>query len=93
MPMPPTTPRTASYNEEWKNQAACKELNKPDVFFPPEPITTPRAWDQARAFCRECVVQKQCLDYALAHETEGFRRYGMFGGMTPKERDDYSRKP
>jgi len=93
MPMPPTTPGKITFTEEWKKDAACKDLADSNIFFPPEPITTPRAWDKAREFCQECTVKKTCLDYALEHEAPGFRRYGMFGGMTPKERDEYSAKP
>ena len=76
-------------DENWKDHAACGGLDMV-IFFPEEPITTQRVWDQARTFCNQCTVRQQCLDYAINHETLGFRRYGMFGGMTPKERERYA---
>lgn len=60
------------------------------VFFPEEPIAGDHVWATARSLCRQCPVRQDCLDYAVSHETIGFRRYGMFGGMTPAERERYA---
>lgn len=92
MPMPLPIPSGEHPDEAWKKKAACKALDKMDIFFPEEPVTSPRAWDMARTFCKECTVKIDCLYYAVKYEPEGFRRYGMFGGMTPRERDTWANK-
>lgn len=38
----------------------------------------------SKAACSECVVQDDCLDYALAID----ERNGIWGGLTPEERRD-----
>lgn len=52
-----------------------------DVFFPKarDEITTARA----KAICAECVVADECLEYAIATGTTD----GIFGGLTPAERE------
>jgi len=57
--------------------AACADAD-PAVFFPEHG----RAATQAKAMCAGCAVRAECLDFALAsHE-----RFGIYGGMTEKER-------
>lgn len=74
--------------KNWEDDAACK--GAPTVlFFPDEPITSQRQWEAGKRFCEQCTVRNECLEMALTAETPGFRRYGLFGGMTPKERDLY----
>ena len=72
----------------WEDDAACKGAPI-TLFFPEEPITSVKQWAEGKKFCANCTVQQQCLMLALNAETAGFRRYGLFGGMTPKERDTY----
>lgn len=63
----------------WYRRAACKDADLA-VFFP--------RWDSlkdyapARKICYTCPVTRQCLQYALATETDD----GMWGGMSPRER-------
>lgn len=38
----------------------------------------------AKAICDRCAVATECLEMALQHTTDN---YGMFGGMTPLDRD------
>lgn len=59
------------------------------LFFPDEPITSPRQWVEGKKFCAACTVKEKCLELAMTAETPGFRRYGLFGGMTPRERDHH----
>ena len=49
-----------------------------DIFFPGQGVST----EPARAICRECPVQPECLDYALTERI----KHGIFGGMSERER-------
>ena len=44
--------------------------------------------EPAKAFCRRCPAQADCLDYALAHD----ERFGVWGGTSPRERDRIRRQ-
>lgn len=58
-----------------------KSLFFPDFRFEGEtPVETQNLYANARAVCRACEVQSECLDAGL-HE-----QAGMWGGTTPKER-------
>jgi WhiB family redox-sensing transcriptional regulator len=61
----------------WTDHAAC--LGKdPELFYPPKGENA----QDAKAICRVCPVAIICLNYALARR----ERYGVWGGMTEKER-------
>ena len=53
----------------------------PDLWFPGKGHGGPHN-GEARAACRRCPVQVQCLNYAL----DNGEKYGMWGGATEKER-------
>lgn len=74
-------------SHEWITRAACVTADRA-LFFPTFTGGEFRAsiYDDARAFCRRCEVAEQCLEAILPHEGPGWR-FGMFGGMTPAERD------
>ena len=76
---------------DWQNDAACKD--KPIVLFVPD-IEQPRERDYAAgvAYCRECPVRVECLNYAMEYEQDQRYRFGVFGGMTPHERSQYETK-
>lgn len=59
----------------WQQDAACRGVT-PDVFFPDE---DPAA---AKAICETCPVRLHCLAFALQQN----ERYGIWGGLTEKER-------
>lgn len=67
----------------WYAQAACRTAD-PEMFFP-EKGRTPEA---AKAICATCPVIDACLDHALTLEgnTDRSHRYGVWGGVSPKER-------
>jgi hypothetical protein len=70
----------------WQEKAACKALPL-EVFFPEESHqSSPKVYDQARSFCNSCDVSAQCLAFAMHHERYQWRRFGMFGGHSPRER-------
>lgn len=77
-------------SDTWQNEARCRGVN-PNIHFPPEPIVNDRAWDAARTYCRTCPVKTWCLELALKAEQPGYR-HGMFGGLTPNEREQLDRR-
>ena len=79
------TPRTLSRNdggpvasnEEWQDQAACRQIPV-ELFFPP----AEQEADEAKALCAICEVRQPCLEFAIA----AGERFGVWGGLTPQER-------
>ena len=67
----------------WAAYAACRDAEA-DWFFP-GPDGDTRA---AIRVCRGCPVQEECLDWALDTRI----RYGIWGGMTERERRRYLRR-
>src|SRR5918996_6285378 len=68
--------------DEWRDHSACRDTD-PDLFFPVG--TTGPAIEQienAKAVCRQCDVQRECLDYALATNQDS----GIWGGTSEEER-------
>ena len=66
----------------WRDSAACRNTD-PNLFFPAG--TTGAAVEEieaAKAICRSCVVQKECLEFAL----EANQDTGVWGGTTEDER-------
>lgn len=41
---------------------------------------------EARAICAKCTVTAECLQYAMDAEVDQSLRYGVFGGLTAKQR-------
>ncbi|MDQ3106638.1 MAG: WhiB family transcriptional regulator, partial [Actinomycetota bacterium] len=62
---------------EWTNSASCKGMD-PEVFFPSDGAGVQRAM----AVCATCVVQPECLAYALANRID----HGVFGGHSERSR-------
>jgi len=72
------------YSEVNWDKAACRDVGSTDVFY---------AWEESRAvkklmnidtfrnICAPCPIWRDCIEYALEHET-----YGVWGGMTGEER-------
>ena len=68
--------------DDWRRRAACRDTD-PDLFFPVG--TTGIALDQiaaAKAVCRSCEAQAECLEFALATNQES----GVWGGTSEEER-------
>lgn len=75
---------------DWMDNAACRGEDTV-TFFGPELIgsgSNGRPWDTrpAKAICAACPVREDCLSFAIA---EGIR-YGVWGGMSPKQRQKLS---
>lgn len=76
----------APVNEErpWMVFGACREQD-PDLFFP----DTVRQAREAIAICNTCPVKGECLEYSL----EARERFGVWGGLTDKQRRHLLRQP
>ncbi|MCX2924000.1 WhiB family transcriptional regulator [Streptomyces sp. NEAU-W12] len=74
--------------DDWRTRAACRDED-PDLFFPigtsgPALLQT----EQAKAVCRHCPVQQQCLDWAM----ESGQSLGVWGGTSETERSALKRR-
>lgn len=68
--------------DDWRGRASCRDTD-PELFFPVG--TTGMALDQidaAKAVCRACAAQPECLEFALATNQES----GVWGGTSEDER-------
>jgi WhiB family redox-sensing transcriptional regulator len=63
--------------DDWRTQAACRGEGI-NTFYSPAAGSIA----DAKKVCRGCPVRQQCLDDALRRGD----RYGVWGGLTPRER-------
>ncbi len=79
------TASTISRADTWRNHAACYG-EFAALFYPPlqpERRSAKNAREaQAKAVCATCEVREACLQHAIAFD----ERYGIWGGMTDRER-------
>lgn len=66
--------------DTWTAQAACRSERVARVDFFAEAGSSD--FELARAICRGCAIREACLDVALSTG----ERYGVWGGLGPKER-------
>lgn len=62
----------------WTQQAACVGTSLEDFF-------NDWGYPEAKKICARCPVQSECLKAYL------FEPYGVFGGMSPHDRENYRR--
>ncbi|HEX9775553.1 MAG TPA: WhiB family transcriptional regulator [Actinomycetota bacterium] len=67
----------------WQMQGLCRGVDA-EVFFP---VSEEDAW-RAKEICGACGVRERCLAFSLQNR----ERYGVWGGVTEKERRDMFRK-
>ena len=60
----------------WRSASRCRTSDAEDLFV------TGRKQREARSFCRVCPVRTECLAHALVQRIE----FGVWGGMTERER-------
>jgi len=72
---PPRDPVADDYS--WQTEASCRGVDS-ELFFPP----TEDEAGAAKAICDTCPVRVSCLAFAL----ERNERFGVWGGLTEKER-------
>ncbi len=72
----------------WRSAGACLSAD-PDLFFPIS-STGPAERQIARAkmICAGCLVQRECLEFALSQH----QVYGIWGGTTAEERQRERRR-
>jgi WhiB family redox-sensing transcriptional regulator len=72
-------------NWDWQEQAACRGMNSSAFYSPQGERGHKRREreDAARRICHGCAVVEQCAAMAMRHR----ERYGVWGGMSPRERD------
>lgn len=68
-------------NVRWMEQAACKDCDDPDLFFPRSEDTEPRHGEAVR-ICRQCPVWEQCREWGFRTKDE----FAILGGMTSNQR-------
>ena len=82
MSLPASVIALANADYGWRGEALCRDTD-PELFFP---IGTTGAAlvqiEQARAVCRQCPVQADCLDFALTTNQDS----GIWGGTSEEER-------
>lgn len=72
---------------DWRTKAECRFTDW-TVFFTP---AGRGHYTEARAICDRCTVRPECLSYILGLEVAGQGRAGVWGGLTPDERDAFVR--
>lgn len=77
---------TPPLREEWMDDAACVDIEDKSIFFPEKGQNARRDWVDPREICNTCPVRMQCLIFALKHETSDTRSFGIFGGLSGRER-------
>jgi len=79
---------TTGNGANWRSAGACLSAD-PDIFFP---ISTKgpgeKQISRAKLICAECVVKRECLEFAMAHDLS----YGIWGGSTPVDRQRQRRR-
>lgn len=71
----------------WVEAAVCAQTD-PEEFFPEKGERTAAA----KKVCFSCPVRVQCLEYAMAAETAESDRFGIWGGLTARERRQLARE-
>ena len=71
-----------TWNDDWASQATCREA-RPDELF-----VRGAAKNRAKQMCAGCPVRSECLAEALDNSIE----WGVWGGMTERERRAILRK-
>jgi WhiB family redox-sensing transcriptional regulator len=66
---------------EWEEQALCRNIEDQGLFFPEHNNRSPA---RAKRMCGRCPVRDQCLEAALTND----ERFGIWGGMTERERSE-----
>ncbi len=61
----------------WKSKGECVGVDQ-DIFFPERGAST----RLAKAVCRRCNVQEECLEYAVNNG----EKFGIWGGLSERER-------
>ena len=83
---PSPTPERADAEDttlSWQADALCAQTD-PEAFFPEKGGST----RDAKRICTTCDVRDQCLEYALQND----ERFGIWGGLSERERRKLKRR-
>ena len=69
-------------NFEWQDKGLCRNED-PEIFF----VDPGASAAEAKAICKRCPIQPECLAWAIKMR----ERYGVYGGLTAKERENLIR--
>ncbi|HEX2051410.1 MAG TPA: WhiB family transcriptional regulator [Actinomycetota bacterium] len=75
---------------DWQDVAACREYDNV-LFFGEEgesELEKQARETRAKAVCQRCPVSEPCLEFAM----ETNQKYGIWGGLTDKERASLKRR-
>lgn len=76
---------------DWQEDALCREYDV-DLFFGPDQpeseIEKQAREAHAKTVCQRCPVKEPCLEFAM----ETNQKYGIWGGLTDKERASLKRR-
>lgn len=75
----------------WMEQALCARSD-PELFYPEMGQKGKGTSRAAKAVCARCPVRQPCLERALRTETPS-TRYGVWGGLSPNEREALNPQP
>ncbi|HEX2296088.1 MAG TPA: WhiB family transcriptional regulator [Actinomycetota bacterium] len=81
---------TATEKLDWQEEAACRPYDNL-TFFGEEgesELEKQARESRAKAVCRTCPVAEPCLEFAM----ETNQKYGIWGGLTDKERASLKRR-
>jgi hypothetical protein len=82
VPMSPKERKQVMYLDT--SQAVCATAD-PEIFFTDSPMDTLAA----KGLCQRCPIMTDCLDMAMGENIKD----GIWGGATPKEREQFKRNP
>ncbi len=75
---------------DWQDEAACREYDN-ILFFGEEgesEVDKQAREAHAKSICQRCPVREPCLEFAM----ETNQKYGIWGGLTDKERASLKRR-
>ncbi|MDQ4057665.1 MAG: WhiB family transcriptional regulator [Actinomycetota bacterium] len=76
---------------DWQEQAACRDYDNV-LFFGPDhgesELEKQARETRAKSVCQTCPVIEPCLEFAM----ETNQKYGIWGGLTDKERASLKRR-
>jgi WhiB family redox-sensing transcriptional regulator len=76
---------------DWQEQAACREYDNILFFgedFGESELERQAREGEAKSVCQRCPVAEPCLEFAI----ETNQKYGIWGGLTDKERASLKRR-
>jgi WhiB family redox-sensing transcriptional regulator len=70
----------------WWDHAACRGMDLTMFIFEPGERYSRKKIGEAKAVCATCIVRPECLAESLKYSTTQLECYGIWGGLTWKER-------